>query len=267
MGKKSKRPLISVITCTRNSGCYISDNLRSVARQSFKDFEHIFVDGFSDDSTIDKIKDYKKTNKNVRLYSQKPSGISNAMNYGIHLARGKYIIHLHSDDAFASKTSLEKIAELIKIKNPQLVVGKIIETDEDGKNLGTYPPGWLFALPSASILLLNFIPHQGAVVAKSVFKQYGKFDPNYKYCMDYDFWQRVYGKIHVSYINFPISRYRVHNNSMSASSTNQNSILKEYAGIQHKYSPLYLHPVILVLRSAIRTYLRIKRYYLKTLKH
>jgi len=45
--------LFSIITCSYNSELYIERNLKSITKQSFRDFEHIIIDGFSKDKTID----------------------------------------------------------------------------------------------------------------------------------------------------------------------------------------------------------------------
>jgi glycosyltransferase involved in cell wall biosynthesis len=44
-------PFFSIITCTYNSATFIEDNLKSVKNQKYKNFEHIFIDGFSNDGT------------------------------------------------------------------------------------------------------------------------------------------------------------------------------------------------------------------------
>ena len=48
-------PKISVITPSLNQGMFLRDMIESVMSQSFKDFEHIIVDGGSTDETIDTV--------------------------------------------------------------------------------------------------------------------------------------------------------------------------------------------------------------------
>src|SRR3989344_3422053 len=96
-----KSPFFSIITCTHNSKKFLAKNIHSVDLQTFTDFEHIFIDGFSTDGTVDVISKYKRNNtKNIRMFRSKAKGISNAMNVGVRKAKGKYILHLHSDDYF-----------------------------------------------------------------------------------------------------------------------------------------------------------------------
>lgn len=53
MNNEKEKPFFSIITCTYNSDKFIRDNLNSAKQQTYKNFEHIFVDGFSNDSTYE----------------------------------------------------------------------------------------------------------------------------------------------------------------------------------------------------------------------
>lgn len=60
---------LSIITCTYNSEKYLRECLQSIEKQriSEKNFEHIFIDGNSTDSTIEIIQEYKKRNPKFRI--------------------------------------------------------------------------------------------------------------------------------------------------------------------------------------------------------
>ena len=55
---------LSIVTVTYNSEKTLSDTLNSVLSQTFKNIEHIFVDGGSKDSTVDLLKKYPQKSKN-----------------------------------------------------------------------------------------------------------------------------------------------------------------------------------------------------------
>lgn len=74
---------LSIITCTYNSEKYLPEAMASIASQNNGiDYEHIFVDGMSSDTTCDIIKKYAANNPTVGviLEQRNPKGIYNAMN-------------------------------------------------------------------------------------------------------------------------------------------------------------------------------------------
>ena len=102
---------ISIITPTLNSEKTIAYTLNSVFKQNFKKFEHIIVDGGSQDKTIKIIKKHKLKNKKVFL---KKSSIYEAINIGIKKSTGDFILILNSDDILNSNSTLKEISEFIE---------------------------------------------------------------------------------------------------------------------------------------------------------
>ena len=106
---------LSIITVTYNSSKTISDTINSVNSQTYKNIEHIFVDGKSKDNTLKILK--KNPKKNIKIIIKK-SGIYEAMNIGIKKATGDIIQILNSDDIFQSNTVIEETMKKIK-NNPK----------------------------------------------------------------------------------------------------------------------------------------------------
>ncbi len=93
-----KKPLISIIIATYNSGKYLEECLKSIFKQSYKNYEIIIIDNQSKDKTLKILKKYEKK---IDLWvSEKDSGIFDAMNKGIKHSKGKIISILNSDDFF-----------------------------------------------------------------------------------------------------------------------------------------------------------------------
>ena len=110
MNRQNKYMKISIITITYNSAKTLDRALTSVQSQSYKDIEHIIVDGASTDGSRELIEAYAKKHKNVRWVSEKDEGIYNALNKGIRMATGDIIGFLHSDDVLYSSDSIGQIA-------------------------------------------------------------------------------------------------------------------------------------------------------------
>jgi glycosyltransferase involved in cell wall biosynthesis len=238
----------SIITCTKNSAKFLAENIASVKTQSFTDFEHVFIDGFSTDGTAEMIAEYRQTNpQKVRAIQIEPKGISNAMNRGIKEAQGEFLIHLHSDDSFYDKDVLADVAKFLE-KNPQLdwIYGLANTIEEDGTPVMIYPNKPLLHFHNSKsfigrymLKIFRFVPHQATFVRKSVFTKFGGFDESLSSEMDPDLWFRIRTKTNWSFFQRIICNYRVR---AGAQSSDRNKILENQANIE-LVQKRYLNPV------------------------
>lgn len=215
-----RKPFFSIVTCTFNSGKFISKNINSVKKQTFQDWEHIFIDGKSKDSTLEAIKAYReKFPSQVRLYSSEPRGISSAMNVGLKKARGKYLIFLHSDDSLYNPKVLQNISGYLKIqKFPDWIFGKINVIEAGGKSIGVFPSRWFYEyLPISIIKYFNVIPHQAVFIKKIVFDKFGYFDESLSSAMDIDLWLRIYKETRWKFFNGVIANFSIRPGAQSSS--------------------------------------------------
>lgn len=97
---RNKTPLISVIVPVYNVENYILNSLKSLDRQTFRDFEIILVDDGSPDGSIRIASDYLAgTNLACTIVKQENKGQGIARNSGVEAAHGEWIYFLDSDDA------------------------------------------------------------------------------------------------------------------------------------------------------------------------
>ena len=119
---------ISIITVTLNSEKTLRDTLNSVFSQTYKNVEHIIVDGGSKDTTLSILKRYP--NKKKKIYIKKNLGIYESINYAIKKSSGKFICILNSDDIFQSNVILEKLAlEVSRNKKIKIFLGNVAYFD------------------------------------------------------------------------------------------------------------------------------------------
>ena len=102
---------VSIITVCLNSEDTILHTLNSVLSQSYKNIEHIIVDGGSKDNTINLIKKYNFKKKN---FLKKKCSLYNSLNLGIKSSTGEIITILHSDDIFNSTNTIKDVVRKIK---------------------------------------------------------------------------------------------------------------------------------------------------------
>lgn len=179
-----EEPLITIVTVTFNiieSGRkdIFIQCLNSVHNQTYKNIEHIIIDGGSSDGTIDLIKKYSVDGW-VRYISEKDNGIYNAMNKGLSLAKGKYITFLNSDDFYHNLDSVKMSVNLLEENNADFSYADYLKKDSKGG-------GDIYS----SSILENFIyrmpfNHQTMFTKTSILKKEGGFNEKYKIASDYD---------------------------------------------------------------------------------
>lgn len=174
---------ISIITITYNSARHIEQTIRSVAGQTYPDREYIVIDGGSTDGTVEIIR--KHAESIDKWVSEPDGGISDAMNKGLALATGDFVIFLHADDYFVDADALAEAARFLS-SGHDLYIFKVIQDWDNSRRLsGNRPLGWLtnFKLNSC---------HQGHICSRQLFTKNGLFDTGFRICMDYDFMLRCY---------------------------------------------------------------------------
>ena len=98
---------ISIITINYNDKIGLSKTINSVLNQSWQKFEFIVIDGGSNDGGLEVIEQNK--DKIDYWVSEPDKGVYNAMNKGIKVAKGEYLIFMNSGDTFYDDNVLEKI--------------------------------------------------------------------------------------------------------------------------------------------------------------
>ncbi|MEK6480083.1 glycosyltransferase family A protein [Catalinimonas sp. 4WD22] len=98
------QPKISVITPLYNRKTLVEDTIKSILRQSYENWEHIFVDDGSTDGSQNVIQSYSQKDNRIKLFyrDRELKGAPTCRNIGIEKSTGKYIIFLDSDDILAS---------------------------------------------------------------------------------------------------------------------------------------------------------------------
>jgi glycosyltransferase involved in cell wall biosynthesis len=125
---------LSIITITYQAEQYLERTIQSVLAQgNRKDIEYIIIDGASKDGTLDLIETYKSHLD--RIVSEPDRGIYDAMNKGMQLATGDYLIFMNAGDCFAENDTVESIFAAMD-QEPDVIVGDALFVDMDGKTMG-----------------------------------------------------------------------------------------------------------------------------------
>jgi len=111
---------VSVIVPVYNVEKYLRKCLDSLVNQTLEDIEIIAVDDGSTDSSIDIIKEYAEKHSNIKYYQKENGGLSDARNFGLKMATGKYIAFLDSDD-YVDKDIYKKMYDKAKKEDSDIV--------------------------------------------------------------------------------------------------------------------------------------------------
>ena len=106
---------ISIITPTYNAARVIAACLESVAQQGYPHLEHWIIDGLSKDNTLSIVQDYAQRYPHIKYISEKDQGIYDAMNKGIDLAAGDFLLFLGADDVLVTEALNKKKAKVLMV--------------------------------------------------------------------------------------------------------------------------------------------------------
>ncbi|WP_299060594.1 glycosyltransferase family 2 protein [uncultured Polaribacter sp.] len=112
---------ISVLTPSFNSGDYIERSIQSVLSQTYKNWEHIIIDGNSTDNTVNIL----KRHKHLKWVSESDKGQSDAMNKAFKISKGDFIVYLNSDDYFYPDAFKTLITNFTKNPKIDIIVGNL----------------------------------------------------------------------------------------------------------------------------------------------
>jgi len=175
---------VTVVTVCLNAEKYIEQTITSVAEQTYDNIEFVIVDGNSTDNTLALIK--KNAALIDRWISEPDNGIADAMNKGIDLSSGDFLLFLNADDYLHSKESLERCVSHID-QACRIAAFNIIYSRTNGTSFTLKPRGFNW--------WNNFkmgVYHQGVLCHREVFRKIGNFDTQFSLALDYDFFLRAH---------------------------------------------------------------------------
>lgn len=217
---------ISIITV-----CYNEPNLEatceSVVAQTEQSFEWIVIDGGSDEKTQRIWQKYRhRINKFV---SEKDFGIYNAMNKGIRLATGEYLLFLNAGDALED---VEVVDNVIKMQlDREIVYGDVRPVGRgDGKIVQTYPD-----FIERSYWIRRTICHNATFIKKSLFDKFGLYDETLRIAADWKKWQEFFLLHKCSYKHISLTVTRFDENGISSDPKRRWLLMKEREMILKDY--------------------------------
>ncbi|MCR5849113.1 MAG: glycosyltransferase [Bacteroidaceae bacterium] len=195
----------TIITVCYNASTTIRETIDSVLGQTYQELEYIVVDSKSEDGTVEILQSI--TDKRLTFISEKDSGIYNAMNKGLKMASGDYLIFLGADDIFYDKDVLKKVAGKLTGSN-DVVYGDVMLKTRQRLYNGAFSR-WTWGHRN--------ICHQSIFYPKSVYGRY-MYNEKYRSVADWDYNLRLLiDSIKFTYIRETICTFN-DNDGLSSSS-------------------------------------------------
>jgi putative colanic acid biosynthesis glycosyltransferase len=179
----NQKILFSIITVVRNDYHRLLITINSLSN-FYRDssFEHIIVDCKSTDKTKDLLHEVK-VKKNIIIVSEKDNGIYDAMNKGINLASGRYLLFLNAGDSLmADNQQLHHWIELLesRIKVSIACFPALMQNGDDFFPLIPRPPA-LYKMPTS---------HQAMLFSADFLSNYS-YNAQLKIAGDFDLYLRA----------------------------------------------------------------------------
>ncbi len=235
MGIMMRNPLFSILVVSLNPGGKLVETVKSVAGQTYRDYEVIVKDGGSGDGSLEMLQSYLREEGNeerVRILRRPDSGIYDGMNQATQAARGEYLYFLNCGDLFASENVLTRAAgeieeALRRTDAPKIFYGDILDALR-GQVVASNPHMDDFAC------YRNVPCHQACIYHHSLFEQRG-YDPAYRVRADYEhfLWSYFRGDARPCYIPVTLASYE--GGGFSETPENRKRSAREHREITARY--------------------------------
>ena len=263
---------LSIVTINYNNADGLRKTLHSVAAQTYRDIEHIIMDGGSTDGSVEVIKEYVAANPNkdpfckhtIKWVSEKDRGIYNAMNKGIRKASGAYIEILNSGDILAAPDVTERmVKELEKGEYPSILYGNMLKSYDGTTIINKDTCGGAGATESFLYFYRGTLNHDCAYIRRDLFDKYGLYNEEMKICSDWEWYVKAIalGGEKAVYTNIDVTIFDM-NGVSESHGKNAELIKKERREYLEKILPVSVLKDYDNYSFPIGQYQRLKKYHL-----
>jgi glycosyltransferase involved in cell wall biosynthesis len=203
----SERPLLSVIIPSYQQGAFVRKTIEACLGQDYRPIEIVVMDGASTDDTVAILKSFGDIPE-LRWVSEADDGVVDAVNKGLHKARGE-IASIQSSDDYHLPGCYTTVVKAFQA-NPKagLVFGNVERVDAEGRTTGTV----IQCDYSLSRLLARelFVYQPTAFFRRDLAVKLGGWNPEIPYVPDFDLWFRLAFQSDVVQCPEVLGAYRTH---------------------------------------------------------
>jgi len=223
---------ISIITVNYNDNSGLQKTIKSVLNQSLRNFEFIIIDGNSNDGSKEFLQ--QNTDQSIRWVSEPDRGIYHAMNKGIKMATGQYLLFLNSGDILFDNEVIKQVD--IKIDGTYgIYYGDIIFAEHKQQKKVVFPDTLSF-----TFFFKQSLSHQASFIKKTLFDEIFPYNEDFKIVSDWEFFIYAICKKNVSYKHLNILTTIYDGNGISSNSDNLKLMYQERKISLLKHFPAFI---------------------------
>ena len=213
-----QHPKITIITVVYNDAKGIQLTIDSVASLEYTNIEYIVIDGNSKDDTVEVIRQNSK--KITKWVSEPDEGIYDAMNKGIKMSTGEWLVFMNAGDEFADENIVSYI--LPYINDYDIIYGSMLRRSDTVQYI---TKGITSQQPDAFDFMHGSLGHQASFINRSVFRAIGDYSTEYKLASDAKFFYDaiIIHSAKIKYIDKVIAKFSIG----GISTTNQQEYERE----------------------------------------
>lgn len=209
------KPKVTVLMSVYNGEKYLREAISSILDQTFRDFEFLIVNDFSEDSTPAILENYN--DPRIRIINNEENiGLARSLNKGLTRARGRYVVRMDADDVALPHRLERQVGHLDDHPDVALVVSGAFIINENGEKKGVYEPTLTSEQYYYSLLFCNCVMHSSAMFRKNVVLKLGGYDESFKTSQDYDLWCKISNTGRIDGISEPLIKWRDSKANVSA---------------------------------------------------
>jgi glycosyltransferase involved in cell wall biosynthesis len=222
---------VSIVTVNLNNAPGLEKTIESVIGQTYADIEYIVIDGASTDGSLDIIRKYEL--QISYWISEADRGVYNAMNKGIRVATGDYLLFLNSGDCLFANDVINQA--MICANGESILYGNLVVQEDYRSWVKTYPD-----MISLLYLIEDSLPHPSSFFKQGLFEQVGRYNENLRIVSDWEFYTLAIVKHQVSFKHVDVVISVFSFDGMSSKKENQHAIeLEKTESLKANFKYLY----------------------------